>query len=75
MEQYFATMFEVFRQERSLKLLLSLIDPHKQKQNKFTDLQTNEIKNFALENLHRVRMLKESKHYNFKNSNICFNSF
>ena len=37
MEQYFATMFEDVRHERSLILLLSLTDPDVLKQSKFTD--------------------------------------
>ena len=37
MEQVFATVFEVVWHERSLILLLSLADPNKLKQSKFTD--------------------------------------
>ena len=59
MEQYFVTMFEVIRHERSLILLLSLSDPDILKQSKFTDDEINIIKNLALEKLHRQRILKE----------------
>ena len=59
MEQYFNTIFEDIRQERSLKLLLSLTDPDILKQSKFTDDEINIIKNLALEKLHRQRILKE----------------
>ena len=59
MESYFATMFEDVRHERSLLLLLSLTDPDKLKQSKFTDDEKEIIKNLALEKLHRQRILKE----------------
>ena len=44
MEQFFATMFENVRHERSLILLLSLTDPDKLKQSKFTDDEVNILK-------------------------------
>ena len=56
---FFATMFEDVRHERSLALLLSVTDPDIIKQSKFTDHGRNILKNFALEKLHRQRMLKE----------------
>ena len=59
MEQYFATMFEDVRRERSLILLLSLTDPDILKQSKITDDEINIIKFLALETLHRPRILKE----------------
>ena len=59
MEQFFATMFEDVRHERSLILLLSLTDPDILKQSKFTDDEINIIKNLALEKLHRQRIFKE----------------
>ena len=59
MEQYFATMFEDVRHERSLILLLSLADPDILRQSKFTDDEIEIIKNLALEKLHRQRILKE----------------
>ena len=59
MEQYFATMFEDIRHERSLIILLSLRDPDILKQSKFTDDEINIIENLALEKLHRQRILKE----------------
>ena len=37
MEQYFSTIFEDVRHERSLILLLSLRDPDVLRQSKFTD--------------------------------------
>ena len=39
--------------------MLSLTDPDKVKQSKFTDDEINIIKNLALEKLHRQRKLKE----------------
>ena len=59
MEQYFATIFEDVRHERSLILLLSLTDPDILKQSKFTDHEINNIENLGLEKLHRQRILKE----------------
>ena len=59
MEEYFTTIFEDVRHERSLILLLSLTDPDILKQSKFTDDEINIIKNLALEKLHRQRILKE----------------
>ena len=59
MEQYFATIFEDVRHERSMMLLLSLISPDILKQSKFTDDEIIIIKNLALEKLHRQRILKE----------------
>ena len=52
-------MFEDVRHERSLILLLSITDTDILKQSKFTDDEINIIKNLALENLHRHRILKE----------------
>ena len=60
MDQYFATIFEVVRLERSLKILRSLTEPDILKQSKFTDHEIDIIKNIALEKLHRQRILKES---------------
>ena len=59
MEQYFSNLFEDIRHERSLILILSLIDPGILKQSKFTDDEINIIKNLALEKLYRQRILKE----------------
>ena len=59
MEAYFSTMFEDVRHERSSILLLSLVEPDKLKQSKFTDDEIEIIKNHALEKLHRQRILKE----------------
>ena len=59
MEQYFNTIFEDIRHERSLILLLSLIEPDILKQSKFLDHEIEIIKKIALENLHRQRILKE----------------
>ena len=59
MGQYFATLFEDVRHERSPILLLSLVDPDILKQSKFTDQEIDIIKNIALEKLHRQRTLKE----------------
>ena len=59
MEAYFNTIFEDVRHERSLILLLSLVEPDNLKQSKFTDHEIDIIKNIALEKLHRQRNLKE----------------
>ena len=59
MEACFATMFEDVRHERSLIILLSLTGPDTLKQTKFPDLVIHMIKNLALEELHRQRILKE----------------
>ena len=59
MEQYFATMFENVRHERSLMFLLSLTDPDILKQSKNTDDEINKIKNLALEKLYRQRISEE----------------
>ena len=59
MEQFFATMFEDVRHERSLILILSLIDPDILRQSKFTDDEIEIIKNLSLEKLHRQIILKE----------------
>ena len=59
MEAYFATIFEDIRHERSLILLLRLVEPSIMKQSKLTDHEIEKIKNIALEKLHRQRILKE----------------
>ena len=59
MEQYFNTIFEDIRQERSLILLLSLVEPSILSQSNFTDHEIDIIKNIALEKLHRQKNLKE----------------
>ena len=59
MEAYFNTIFEDVRHERSLILLLSLVEPDILKQSKFTDHDIEIIKNIALEKLHRQRNVKE----------------
>ena len=59
MEQYSDTKFEDIRYERSLILLLPLTDPDILKQTNFTDHEIIIIKNLALEESHRQRILKE----------------
>ena len=59
MEQYFSKLFEDIRHERSMILILSLIDSDILKQSKFTDDEIIIMKNLALEKLHRQRILKE----------------
>ena len=58
MDQYFATIFEDVRHERTLILILSLVEPSILKQAKFTD-EIDNIKDLALQKLHRQRNLKE----------------
>ena len=60
MEQYFATIFEDIRHERSHILFLSLVEPSILKQSKFTDHEKDTIKKLALKKIHRQRILKES---------------
>ena len=59
MEQYFNTIFEDIRYERSLVLLLSLVEPDILKQSKFTDHEVKIIKDIALEKIFRQKNLKE----------------
>ena len=59
MEQYFSNLLEDVRYERSLILLLSLVESDILKESKFTDDEIIIIKNLALEKLHRQRILKE----------------
>ena len=59
METYFAVMLEEIGNERSSICLLSLTDPDILRQSKFTDDEFDILKNLALENLHRKRILKE----------------
>ena len=61
MESYFSNLFEDVRHERSLILLLSLLEPDILKQSKFTDHEINIIKDIALDKIHRQRILKEIK--------------
>ena len=59
MEAYFDNFFEDFRQERSLILKLSIVEPDILRQSKFLDHEIEIIKNIALEKLHRQRNLQE----------------
>ena len=59
MEQYFNTIFEDVRHERSLILLLSLTEPDILKQSKINDYEIEIIKNIALEKIFRQKNLKE----------------
>ena len=59
MDQYFATIFEDIRHDRSLILILSVVDPDILRQSKFTDHEIDIIKKIALEKLYRQRNLKE----------------
>ena len=59
METYFNTLFVDVRHERSLTLLLSLVEPDILRQSKFLDHEIEIIKNIALEKLHRQRNLKK----------------
>ena len=60
MEAYFDSIFEDVRHERSLILLLSIVEPDILKQSKVLDHEIEIIKNIALEKLHRQRNLKET---------------
>ena len=59
MEPDFSNLFKDVTHEWSLRILLSLRDPHILKQSKFTDDEINIIKNLALEKLQRQRLLKD----------------
>ena len=59
MEVYFSNLFEDVKHERSLMLLLSLPDPDILRQSNFTDYDKEIIKNLAVEELYRQRILKE----------------
>ena len=59
MEAYFDSIFEDVRYERSLILILSIVEPDILRQSKFLDHEIEIIKNIALEKLHRQRNLKE----------------
>ena len=60
MEQYFDSIFEDVRIERSLILLFSVVEPDISRQSKFLDHEIENIKNIALEKLHRVGNLKKN---------------
>ena len=59
MEQYFDSIFEDVRHERSLILLLSIVEPVILRQSKLLDHEIEIIKNIALDKLHGQRNLKE----------------
>ena len=59
MEAYFNTMFEDIRHERSLILLLSLVEPDILRQSKLLDHEIEIIKNIALDKLNRQRNLEK----------------
>ena len=59
MENYFISLFEDVRHERSLILLLSLTDEGILKQSGLTINEIKSIKNIALEKIHRQKMVKE----------------
>ena len=59
MESYFNTNFEDMRHELCLILLLGLVEPSILKQSKFIDEEINNVKDIALQKLHRQRNLKE----------------
>ena len=60
MEQYFAAFFEDIRHERSLILLLSIVEPDILRQIEFRDYEIDIIKNIALEKLYRQLNRKEN---------------
>ena len=59
MEQYFSNLFEDVKYERSLSLLLSLVELDILKQSKFTDNEVSIKKDIALEKIFRQRNLRE----------------
>ena len=59
MENFFSTLLEDVRVERSLKLLLSLTDEGIFKQVGLLDHEINTMKNLALRNLTRQKSFRE----------------
>ena len=59
MAAYFDNISEDFFHERSLILLLSIVEPDMLRQSKFLDHEIEIIKNIVPEKLHRQRNLKE----------------
>ena len=59
MEPNFDDLFEDVRHERSLILLLSIVEPDILRQSKVLDHEIENIKNIALQKLHGQRNLKE----------------
>ena len=59
MEAYFDSIFEDVRHERSVILLLSILEPDILRQSKFLDQEIEIIKIIALEKLHTQRNPKE----------------
>ena len=58
MEALFSNLIEDIRYERSINLLLWLIEPDIPKQSKFTDAEISIIKELALDKIHRQRIMK-----------------
>ena len=59
MDAYFDSIFEDVRHERSLILLLAIVEPDLLRQSKFLDHDIEIIKDIGLENLNRQRTRKE----------------
>ena len=59
MEQYFSNLFEDISYERSLILLLSILEPDILNWSKITDREIDNIKSLALDKIHRQCILKE----------------
>ena len=59
MEAYFDKIFENVRLERSLILLLSIVEPAILRQSNTLDHKIEIIKSITLEKLHRKRLLKK----------------
>ena len=59
MEAYFDSIFEDVGHERSLILLLSIVEPDILRQGNFLDHEIEIFKKIALEKLNRQRNLKE----------------
>ena len=59
MEAYFDNSFEDVQHERSLILLLSVVEQENLRQSKHLDHEKENIKKFAPDKLHRQRNLEE----------------
>ena len=59
MEAFFSNLLEDIRHERSIIILLSIVEPDILRRSKFLDLELDNIKNITLEKLQRQTNLKE----------------
>ena len=70
MEQCFAAIFEDRRHERSLVLLLGLVEPDILKHSEFTDHEISIKKDQALKKLHRRRVSRKKVDFALRESEL-----